>query len=214
MTQPASYDFDRTFAPLPVLNQGQAPKCWAHQWANHLRAFGLIYDRRQYRIDPMTLFETPTGPCDSVFTAGDRTFRVRNESGCTGTYWPAKGGEQEPAALRDALLRNGIMQAAVPAYAHSFARAYGPRLLGRHLKRRRLPVIVPSDHDGPTAINHSVLIVGYHRRGLICLNSWGRSWGKDGRAILSWEWIKAYGVHFEVDTYDGHPVDGLNLGGA
>lgn len=202
------YDFNRTFGKLPVLDQNGSGTCWYHQWAIHLRAFGLIYDHKTYTIDPKDLQFSPNGECGTRFAAGNRTFDTTNGSGCKAGYWPTPLTRE---AITHALLTNGIMQANVPSRAPGFARCWGPRILGRHRKRHVLPIIRPAD-SGPAIIDHSALIVGLAKRGPILQNSWGLRWGKDGRAILSWAFIERYGVTFQVDTYADHPLDGLNLG--
>lgn len=207
-TVPDSYDFFKRFAKLPTLNQGQAPTCWNHQWANHLRAFGVMYDHATRTVNPDTLTYTVVGsPEDPVGTG--MAFAGRLSSGQTFTFPPVynasgykPGYFSDPpteAQIKASLWRNGVIQAAVPSRAKNYE--YARSLL-------RMPLIKASPGDA-AGIDHSNLAVGYTPDGVIVLNSWGWWWGRGGRAILTWGFIHQYGVSFEADTYGAHPLDGL-----
>ncbi len=36
---------------------------------------------------------------------------------------------------------------------------------------------------------HAVLAIGYDKDNVICQNSWGATWNKDGQFLMSWNWI-------------------------
>lgn len=73
---------------------------------------------------------------------------------------------------------------------------------------RALPVIHPRADDADTG-GHSLLAVGYRPDGLIVQNSWGDAYGFHGRAVLGWDWVRAFVK--DVEKYD---VDGTGLDAA
>ena len=49
---------------------------------------------------------------------------------------------------------------------------------------------IPARRGGPDDGGHAFIIVGYNRDGFIIQNSWGRTWGSGGFAVLSYEdWL-------------------------
>ncbi|MCC6474687.1 MAG: C1 family peptidase [Burkholderiales bacterium] len=74
-------------------------------------------------------------------------------------------------------------------------------------RTRRLPVIA---RKGRAESGHAVALVGYTRDGFVVQNSWGRSWGGGGFALLPYEdfmlhvtdlWVVQLGVPLSVDLW-------------
>ncbi|MGI8825266.1 MAG: C1 family peptidase [Chloroflexota bacterium] len=61
-----------------------------------------------------------------------------------------------------------------------------------------LPVI--SGQSGNFWFWHSMAIVGYTPQGVEILNSWGPSWGDNGRAILTWDFIASVNPEIVIST--------------
>lgn len=79
---------------------------------------------------------------------------------------------------------------------------------GRATRRVKLPVI---RRKGAADSGHAVAIVGYTSEGFIIQNSWGKSWGLNGFALLPYEdymlhatdvWAAQLGVPLEVDLWE------------
>jgi hypothetical protein len=191
-TLPRSADFNQRWAPLPVLDQDGAPTCTLHTRALMTDAMMRIHEHRNptWSADKVSWQQAGGDVCayDVATPLGPR--RIRNYSGCTrGAYWHAgaDGNDlQPPAALKRAVLLNGVLELGVPSRAPRFARAWfsGPL--------PKMPVIDWVDH-GPSAPDHDVTVVGYRPRGLIIQNSWGPNFGHRGRAILTWQFLARYG---------------------
>ena len=81
-------------------------------------------------------------------------------------------------------------------------------------RRIKLPVI---KRVGRAPDGHAVAIVGYTREGFVIQNSWGRSWGNKGFALLPYEdwmlhasdcWVVQLGVPVDVDLWQhAHNAD-------
>lgn len=75
-----------------------------------------------------------------------------------------------------------------------FATWIGPGF-GEH---PRLPQ--PPMPDGPGKGLHAMLLVGYLTAGVIIQNNWSRTWGDEGHAVLSWEYVDAHFVEIMAIT--------------
>ncbi len=62
-------------------------------------------------------------------------------------------------------------------------------------------VISSAGQLGPMLGLHEVLAVGYDRRGVKIMNSWGPYWGDAGYGILDWNYISRYS--YEAETAGG-----------
>jgi hypothetical protein len=95
----------------------------------------------------------------------------------------------------------------------------GPRTVklsyrsGGMVRQRELPVI---SRRGRADSGHAVAIVGYTAQGFIVQNSWGRTWGVDGFALLPYEdyllhatdvWVAQLGVPVAVDLWAAGETD-------
>jgi hypothetical protein len=78
-------------------------------------------------------------------------------------------------------------------------------------KRRLLPVI---PRKGRAPDGHAIALVGYTCEGFIVQNSWGRTWGNGGFALLPYEdfllhatdvWVAQLGVPVDVDLWARSP---------
>ncbi|MEN9975142.1 MAG: hypothetical protein RLZZ282_1148 [Verrucomicrobiota bacterium] len=76
-----------------------------------------------------------------------------------------------------------------------------------NVQERRLPII---RRVGRADAGHAIAIVGYTRHGFIIQNSWGKSWGADGFALLPYEdyllhatdvWVVQLGVPVEMNLW-------------
>ncbi len=76
-----------------------------------------------------------------------------------------------------------------------------------NLQERRLPII---RRVGRADAGHAIAIVGYTRHGFIIQNSWGKSWGADGFALLPYEdyllhatdvWVVQLGVPVDMNLW-------------
>lgn len=198
-----SYDFNKTYGPLPRLNQGRSPTCVDHTRALLLDAWERIWNAKKPEWGPAQVHWSPDPDdraCGYVATAPDGAHRIRNGS-CEPGWKPAT----TPAEITALIRTNGIVECSVPGSTRSFTSAY-KRRVGR---RWRKPVIKPFTDDGPTVLNHDIAGVGVTKRGVIVQNHWGEEWGKKGRAVLSWAFIAKYRVTFLAYSYDGHPIGSL-----
>lgn len=203
---PRSYDFDKVFGPLPVLFQDGQPTCVPHTRATITNAMERVYNDRETHYDGhgrRAIRWTQDGACDYVIEqvdSGRDLGRVTN-----GSCDPSWTREQTPDMMRRILLGNAIAELGVPSRVRSFARAYKTRV-NRHW---RVPVI--GVDIGPETIDHDIAAVGYRPRGLLILNPWGTDWGKNGRAILTWEFVAHFGLRLLPYGYNGHPLGGLDI---
>lgn len=62
----------------------------------------------------------------------------------------------------------------------------------------RIPIV--SSQFGPQHFYHSITGIAYNRTGLVILNSWGPLWGRNGRAILTWSFIRSQAIEVVVAT--------------
>jgi hypothetical protein len=84
---------------------------------------------------------------------------------------------------------------------------------GRSTRRLTLPVI---ERRGAADSGHAVALVGYTPQGFIVQNSWGRSWGAGGFALLPYEdymlhatdvWAAQLGVPVLAELWEGGAAD-------
>lgn len=205
-----AYDFNASYAPLPVFNQ-KSGDCIAETRALMTLAFMRIYESQVHGWDDTEVqwandgtdvckfnIATPVGP------------RVARYGSCSSDYFTDRNLDPcTLAGMRDALRRNGVMQIVVPAYAYSFAGCYTS-------KAKHVPWLMPvvswrAADNGPLILNHSILAVGVRPKGVLVQNSWGPKWGKRGRAVLSWDFLRNGGCQFIPYSWGDHPLDGLDL---
>lgn len=76
-----------------------------------------------------------------------------------------------------------------------------------NVRKRSMPVIL---RKGRADGGHAVAIVGYTRQGFIIQNSWGRTWGAEGFALLPYEdwllhatdvWVAQLGVPLDMNVW-------------
>jgi hypothetical protein len=75
------------------------------------------------------------------------------------------------------------------------------------------------EYDNFSIGNHAFVIIGYNRQGFIIQNSWGKSWGNCGFAILSYQewltngldvWVAVMGVPIDIE-HTSHTITSHSL---
>lgn len=170
-------DLNLDYPPLPVFNQGKAEDCWNCKWANHLNAWRRIYDGKPTRYRPQDTENWGTRGTQPgfVFHTPDGDMTAGNVNG-----GPLTKRQIQRAVRRRKILGVQICAADLAAAPQDAA---------------RLPVL----YHSTTALDHDGLLVGLTWRGAIFLNSWGTSWGYQGRAVLSWQFLA--NCSFDDPTY-------------
>lgn len=202
-----TYDFNRVYDPLPVLDQGTDPNCTNQTRVSLVNAWMRIW--RAKNTDWTTRNVTwQTDPADTacayIAHTPDGDFTIRN--GSCEPHWTAA---TTPAEMRELLNTNGVAQVSVPGSSRTFVQAWSRRKHG-HWK---LPLVRYAADNGPTVRNHTIFAVGWRKHGVIVQNSWGYGWGKKGRAILTWTFLREYGCVLLPYSFDGHPTGTVHLPG-
>lgn len=192
-------DINKDYSPLPVFNQGQRPDCVLEVRANFINAFMRIFFARatNWTVDQAGHWSQTDG-CNYSVATPDKLVHTTTNGTC-GRGWTAP---QTPAAFYALLKKHHVLEIGVPSRVKSFSTAWGRRQNGKLL----MPVIDYVGEMGNLVVDHDTLVVGYRKNGLIIQNSWGRSWGKHGRAIITWDFIFKYGCSVIPYTFDGKPA--------
>lgn len=205
----ASYDFNRDFAPLPILNQGRTVDCLPDTRALMTDAYLRVYNNDIANYDDTQAVWTQDSATakvcqeDIATPAGEYSATTGD---CTSDYFTSRGLDPHSyAGVSYALLHNAVVQIVLPDTV-AFSSAYGA-------VHGRIPVLGYSRLQLPGSVGepHVVLGVGFRPRGVLIQNSWGPRWGKDGRALLTWSFLSRYDVAIIPWAWQAHPLDGLDL---
>ena len=148
---------------------------------------------------------------DAALGAGHFDARIAEESLQIpgGTYYRVK--HRQVRDMHAALNETGILY--VTLMAHQGWMKPGPTSVSVDFNRNgkksrlKLPVIA---RQGRAEGGHAVAFIGYTRQGFIVQNSWGKSWGAGGYALLPYEdyllhatdvWVAQLGVPVSMDLW-------------
>lgn len=182
-----SYDYNATYGPLRVYDQGADGDCVPFSRALHIAA-----QVRMHTATEPTWTGTP-----HYEWVGYRDGRY------VGDEFRLSDGPHTIAADEDA-------RAVVQERTVTDLEADGTVLLGITPRASlyvwgasRLPIIRPVAGED-TYRGHALLAVGHTPDGLIVQNSWGYGWGYKGRAVLTWEWLIAAGASYSREQVDNY----------
>jgi len=183
-----SYDYNATYGPLKVYDQGQTPLCWSYA-----HGLGVIAERNMHGASTLGWVD-PAAP-DFQFTGtawhgtlGGADHTVSAEQGSVSVV--------DPAAMKVYLDKAGF--ATISVYMPQSIYAWDSP---------SMPTLYPRTGDRLLS-GHSLLVVGYTPSGLIVQNSWGIRYGYRGRAILSWTWLADFAFDMAQESYDTYPLLG------
>lgn len=184
-----SYDFNATYTPLAVYDQGQTGTCLNHAMALGVQAAGIMHNR------PVVGWVNPSAPNFNFISGG--LYRATFPDGSVHTSNDQPSIDTTDHAAVTAFLDGAGFACLAIAQPDSLNVWNSPSL----------PVILPTTTDKNTG-GHDLLVVGYTPDGLLVNNSWGSSYGYQGRAVLSWAWLALFGRNFAQASYDDYPLLG------
>jgi len=97
---------------------------------------------------------------------------------------PLRKLTRAPLLLEDAIEIKGWLAMCGPALI-------GIQVISSMLKPESCIVHLPPQGEKPLG-GHALAAFGYNETGILIKNSWGRLWGKDGWATLSWDYVSRY----------------------
>lgn len=179
---PTRYDIEET-KPLPVYDQGQYPACvgWTNALVKSYQEFKEC--GTMFRFDGLKIYNLAGGGDGGItMRQGCETVRtIGAPKGKDFFKYQAYAGINPKAhdQVRHAVFTQGVLLVGfnVPA---SFMDGGGKEFKD-----------VGAQGDEIVG-GHAIGLVGYEAEGPILHNSWGRSWGKKGRTVVSWAWWDKY----------------------
>jgi len=183
-----SYDYNATYGPLKVYDQGWAPLCWSYA-----HGLGVIAERKMHGASTLGWVD-PAAP-DFQFT---------------GTSWHATiaGTDHTVSAQQGSVsvVDRVAMKAYLDRAGFATISVYMPQSI-EVWDSTSMPTLYPRTGDRLVS-GHSLLVVGYTSTGLIVQNSWGLRYGYRGRAVFSWAWLADFALDMAQESYDTYPLLG------
>ncbi|AZF90309.1 MAG: peptidase [Phage 5P_3] len=173
----------RALSPAFIYNQRATSNCRRDAGMSLYNALQII-TTKGCALESLMPYD-PSNPCIQPDIIALADAATRKASGYAVTF--SQQGAANLNALRAQVAAGVPVLLAVPVYASFFSDAAG---------------VIPPHANGERFYGgHAMLLVGYDAGGFWALNSWGPTWGHDGFAYLSNEFV-------QQDAWEGWVVDG------
>jgi C1A family cysteine protease len=181
---PYSWDWNDEFGPLPVLNQGDVPACVGYSLAAMKIAQERFETGNNLDFNGLSIYNPIALPEGGAYIRDGLKYLQKTGLALPGSnsvyriYSYAGLDPKDHESVKHAIYKWGCVSLGfeVPA---SFLQG-GGKEFGK------------VESGDQIVGGHAIIAVGYSPSEIILHNSWGTSWGNQGRGVVSWEWWDTY----------------------